>query len=76
MCPPELSHPTNAGPEYSNIGEAQEKDLKANSMRMVEIFKVEMNRLLREIQENTNNWRKRINLLMKTKKTQTVEVNE
>ena len=76
MCPPELSHPTNVGPEYSNRAEAQEKDLKANSMRMVEVFNVEMNRLLREIQENTNNWRKRINLLMKTKKTQTVEVNE
>lgn len=74
MSLPELSHPTTAGPEYSRRAEAQGKDLKAHCMKMVEVFNVEMNKPIREIQKN--NWRKRIPLLKKTMKIQTVEGNE
>jgi hypothetical protein len=44
--------------EYSNIAEAQEKDLKMNYKQMTEVLKEEMNKSLKEIQETTNNWRK------------------
>ena len=45
-------------------------------MKMTEVLKEKMNKLLKEIQENTNNWRKGINPLKKIKKIQTVEDNE
>ena len=49
----EPSYPTTAGTEYSNIAEAQEKDPKTAFMSMIEVFKEEMNKSLKEIQENT-----------------------
>lgn len=62
----EFRYPATAGPEYFNIAEAQEKNLKINYMNMIEILEGEMNKSLQETQENTNNWRKCINLLKKT----------
>ena len=54
----EPSYPTTEGPEYSNITEAQGKDLKTKYMKMIEVFNVEMNKFTKEIQKSTNNWRK------------------
>jgi hypothetical protein len=46
MSPPE---PSIAGPEYSNIPEAQEKDLKTSYIKRVEILEKEINKSLKEI---------------------------
>jgi hypothetical protein len=54
----EPSYLTTAGHEYSKIAETQEKDLKANYIKMIEVFKEEMNTSLKEIQRNTNGARK------------------
>lgn len=51
----EPSNPTTAG---SDIGEAQEKDLKTAFMNMTEVLKEEINESLKEIHENTNSGRK------------------
>jgi hypothetical protein len=40
-------------PGYPNTTEAQENGLKSNRIRMAEAFKEEMNKSLKEIQENT-----------------------
>ena len=39
MCLLEPSYPTIAGPEYSNIAEAQVKELKTACMRRIEVLK-------------------------------------
>lgn len=48
----EFCCPTIVSLEYSNITEAQEKDLKANYM--VKTLKEEMPKSFKEIQEKTN----------------------
>ena len=53
MAPSELSYPTTASPEYCNTNKTQENDLKSNFIKMNEAFKEEMNKSLKEIQENT-----------------------
>ena len=53
MSPSEHSYPTTATSKYSNTAEAQEEDLKTNFMKMIGILKEEMNKSLKEIQENT-----------------------
>jgi hypothetical protein len=40
--------------QNSNTTETQEEDIKRNYMKMVEIFKREINKSLKEIQGNTN----------------------
>jgi hypothetical protein len=42
-------------PEYSNIVEAQEKELRTNYMKMIKVLQEEINKSFKEIQENTNN---------------------
>ena len=49
----EHSYPTTASPGYPSTAEAQENDLKSNLIKMIEAFKEEMNKSLKEIQENT-----------------------
>lgn len=51
----EILYPVTAGPEYFNIADAQENNLKINYMNMIEILEGEMNKSLQETQENTNN---------------------
>ena len=46
------SCPTTVGPEYSNIAEAQEKELETNHKKMIEGLKEEMSDFLKEIQLN------------------------
>lgn len=58
MSPEKSSYPTIAGPGYSNISEEQEKDLNTSYMKMIEFFKEEMNKVLKEVDKNTNNLRK------------------
>jgi ribosome-binding ATPase YchF (GTP1/OBG family) len=86
MSLPEFSYPTTAGPKYYNIAESQEKVLKTNYIKEIELLKEEMNKSflknsnkqleemkksLKESQENTKSWRKLINSLQKTKNKQT-----
>jgi len=53
VAPPEPSDPATASPGCFNTAEAQENDLKYNFMTMVESFKEEINKSLKEAQENT-----------------------
>jgi hypothetical protein len=59
------SSPSMAGPEYANIlnspiAERQEKDFKTAYMKIVEVFKEEMIKSLKDIFENINEQRKKI----------------
>ena len=47
MSLPEPRYPITASTENSNIAEAQEKDFKTNSMKMIEILKEETNKILK-----------------------------
>ena len=58
MAPPELSCAATTNPVYPKETETQEEDLKSSLIKMIEAFKEEMNKSLKEIQETTNNWRK------------------
>ena len=49
-----MTPPTTASPGYPN-------DLKSNLLKMIETFKEEMNKSLKEIQENTIKQVKKIN---------------
>ena len=52
MAPSEPSYPTtNHG--FPNETEAQEEDLKSNLIKMIEAFREDMNKSLKEIQKNT-----------------------
>lgn len=53
MSPPEPSFSTIAGTKYSHIAETHGKDLKINYIKIVEVHKEVTNKLLKEIQENT-----------------------
>lgn len=52
MSSPEPGYLTISGHEYYNIGKAQEKGLKINSMTVIEGLKEEMNKSPKEIQVN------------------------
>ena len=60
--PREYSYPTTASTGcYPNISKTQENGLKSNLIKMTEAFKEEMNKSLKEIQENTIKKVKEIN---------------
>lgn len=75
MSLPEPGYPTIAGSEYSNINKAQENDLNTNYMKMLEALKEEINKSVKEIQKNTDNWENERSL-KKAKKKYTVKGNE
>jgi hypothetical protein len=52
MTPSEYSYPTIASPGYPNTSESQGNDLKFSLIKMIEVFKEEMNKSLEEIQLN------------------------
>lgn len=59
MSPLEPSYATRVGAEYSSILEAQEKDLKSNYVKMIEVYKEEMNKSLKKLRKTQrNNWKK------------------
>ena len=49
MSPLESSYSITAGPEYSKVAEAEDKDLKTKYMKVVEVLDKEMNKSLEEI---------------------------
>lgn len=49
MAPPEHSYTTTASPGYPNTTEAEENDVKANLIKIIETFKEEMNKSRNEI---------------------------
>jgi hypothetical protein len=53
MAPQETSYPTTAKLTYMNTSEVGEggTDLKSNLMKMIEAFKEEINKSLKEIQK-------------------------
>ena len=51
-APKELNYVTTASPGHPNTAEAQENDLQSNLIKMIEAFKEETNKSLKEIQEN------------------------
>lgn len=55
MSPQEPRYLTTAYHIYSNTTEAQENYPKINFMKIMEVFKEEINKPLVEIQENTSN---------------------
>lgn len=69
MSLPEPSCPTTASPEYPNTAEAQENDLKTNSMMMLDVLKEEMKNSRKEIEKQPKSWRKSANPLKNAKKT-------
>lgn len=48
MSPLEPRSPTLVGPEYSNIDETQEIDLKTACVRMIEVLKEKFNKFLKQ----------------------------
>ena len=71
MAPPEPSSLTVAIPAYPNTPKAQEKGLKLNLIKMIEDFKEETNKSLKEIQKNTfkqvENFKEEMNKYKETK---------
>jgi hypothetical protein len=49
----EPSFPTTASPEYSYKPKEQDSDLKSHLVKMKEAFKEDINKFLKEIQENS-----------------------
>jgi hypothetical protein len=49
MTPSKHSYPTTASLRYPNTAEAQENDIKSNLIKMIEAFKDEINKPLKEI---------------------------
>lgn len=55
----EPSNPITVGPENCNADETQDTDLKMAFMNLIEVFKKEINKPLKEIYENALSRRKR-----------------
>lgn len=53
MIPPKHSAPTAEDPGYPNTIETEENESKLNLIKMIEAFKEEMDKFLKEIQEHT-----------------------
>ena len=51
----EPSYPATTNPGYPNETEAQEESLKSSSIKMIEAFKEDMNKILKEIQKIHSN---------------------
>lgn len=52
MVPSEYSYPTTISPGYPNPAEAQECDFKSNHIMIIMAFQQDMNKCLKERQEN------------------------
>jgi hypothetical protein len=52
----EPNSPTTASPGYPKTLEKQDSDLKSHLIMMIEVFKKDINKSLKEIQENTGKW--------------------
>lgn len=81
MAPPEHNYPSTANARYPKETEAQEEDLKSNLINIIEVFKEDMDKSLKEIQENTFKHVKDMNKTLEkrmesTKKTQIVAIME
>jgi hypothetical protein len=58
---PEPSSQTTTSPEYTNIPESKKSVLKCYLMKIIESFKEDINKSLKEIQENTGKQVKKLN---------------
>lgn len=71
MIPPMHSNPTTTNPGYPNTTETKESILKSDLIKMVEAFKEEVNKSLKDLQENTI---KQVNKINKTVQDLKVEI--
>ena len=69
----EPSSPTIASPGYTITLEKQDSDLKSHLMLMIQDFKKDINKSLKEIQENTG---KHVNALKEEKQKSLKELQE
>lgn len=53
MAPPEPSHPVLTNPGELNGTGAQEEELKSDLIKVIETFRQDMTKSLKEIQKNT-----------------------
>ena len=54
MSPLKPNSTTTVGPEKCSMAEKQDKDFKIAFMNMLKLLREEMNKLIKEIYENTN----------------------
>jgi hypothetical protein len=54
MPPSEYNYSVTVSPRYPNTTEVQGNNLKTNLIKMIEAFKGEINKFLKETQKNTN----------------------
>ncbi|KAL6088399.1 hypothetical protein STEG23_019142 [Scotinomys teguina] len=65
-------YPTTATPEYSNMAEAQENDLRTNFMKMIEELKEKVDKTVKEIEEKVIKNLEEINKSLKEIKKTTI----
>lgn len=77
MRPSEHSEPTTASLGYPNTTKTEENDPKFNLIEMIDTFKGEMNKSLKEIQKNTTKqlkaFKEKTNKLLKEIQETTIE---
>lgn len=76
MIPPLLSYPTTTSPGYLNTTETKGNVLKSDLIKMIEVFKEEMNKSLKELQENTIKQVKKINKTVQDLKVEIYAINK
>jgi esterase/lipase len=72
----EPSSPTTASPEYSNTPEKQLSVLKSYLMKIIESFKEDINKSLKEIQQNTGNQVKELNKVIQELKVEVEKIKK
>ena len=70
MIPSDHRYPFTDNPGYPNTTRAQENDLKSNLIKMIETFKEETNKSLKDIQENVIKMVKGINKIVQVLKVE------
>jgi hypothetical protein len=75
MVTSEASYPTMPCSGYCNTAEMQENDLNSNLMKMIEAFKGEMNKSLKEIQGITTKYVNKINKIFQGLKMEAIQKN-
>nr|AAL79523.1 age-related protein [Mus musculus] len=70
MIPSDHRYPSTANPGYPNTTRAQENDLKSNLIKMIETFREEANKSLKDIQENAIKMVKGINKIVQVLKVE------
>ena len=76
VAPSDPSSPTTASPEYPNIPEKQDFDLKSQLMMLMEGFKKDINNSLKELQKNMGKQGEALKELQESTNKQVKELNK